>query len=134
MVQDEGMLAGKLSTVFGWEAHTGQDANARSLRNFPMQGNGAEMMRVACCLGTEEGIAVCCPVHDALLVEAGAAEIDAVVSRTQQIMQHASEVVLDGFGLRTDAKVVMYPARYLDPRGELMWRTVMELCGRSADE
>jgi hypothetical protein len=133
MVQDEGMLAGKLSTVFGWEAQAGQGANARSLRNFPMQGNGAEMMRVACCLATEEGIAVCCPVHDALLVEAAAAEIDAVVNQTQQVMRQASEVVLDGFDLRTDAKVVKYPDRYSDPRGEVMWRTVMELCGESAD-
>jgi hypothetical protein len=134
MVRDEGMLAGKLTTVFGWEAHTGKDANALSLRNFPMQGNGAEMMRVACCLATEEGITICCPVHDALLVEAGAAEIDAVVLRTQQIMQHASELVLDGFGLGTEAKLVKYPNRYMDPRGEVMWRTVMELCGRRADE
>ena len=91
-------------------------------------------MRVACCLATEEGIAVCCPVHDALLVEASTCEIDAVVERTQQIMQHASEVELNGFGLRTEAKVVKYPDLYMDPRGEVMWRTVMELCGRSADE
>ena len=28
-------------------------------RNFPMQGNGAEMLRLACCLATERGIEVC---------------------------------------------------------------------------
>ncbi len=134
MVQDQGMLAGKLSTVFGWTAHAGPEPNARSLRNFPMQGNGAEMMRVACCLATEEGIAVCCPVHDALLIEADANDIDAAVARTQEIMRQASEVVLAGFALRTDAKIVRHPDRYMDPRGEVMWKTVMELCGRSADE
>jgi DNA polymerase I-like protein with 3'-5' exonuclease and polymerase domains len=105
-VQDEGMLTGKLTSVFGWQAHAGQDANARSLRNFPMQGNGAEMMRIACCLATEAGIGLCCPVHDALLVEADEDEIDAVVTRTQDLMRQASEVVLNGFSLRTDSKTV----------------------------
>lgn len=131
LVQDEGMLTGKLTSVFGWQSHAGQDANARSLRNFPMQANGAEMMRVACCLATEGGIGVCCPVHDAIMVEAGADDIDAVVAQTQEIMRQASEAVLDGFALRTDAKIVKHPERYSDPRGEVMWTTVMELCGRT---
>jgi hypothetical protein len=99
-----------------------------------MQGNGAEMLRVACCLATEAGITVCCPVHDALVVEADADTIDAVVRRTQETMRQASEIVLAGFNLRTDAKVVRHPERYMDPRGEVMWKTVMELCGRSAHE
>ena len=43
-----------------------------TLRNFPMQANGAEMLRLACCLATERGIEVCAPVHDALLVEGDA--------------------------------------------------------------
>ena len=73
-VQDFAMLRGYLQTVFGWGVHVGHDANPRSLRNFPLQGNGAEMLRLACCLATERGIRVCCPVHDALLVEAPAAE------------------------------------------------------------
>jgi DNA polymerase I-like protein with 3'-5' exonuclease and polymerase domains len=133
LVQDQGMLAGKLSTVFGWCAHAGREANARSLRNFPMQGNGAEMLRVACCLATEAGITVCCPVHDALLIEADADAIEAAVARTQEIMRQASEVVLAGFSLRTNAKAVRHPGRYRDPRGEVMWRTVMELCGRCRD-
>jgi hypothetical protein len=34
-----------------------QVANGRSLRNFPMQANGAEMLRLACCLGTEKAAA-----------------------------------------------------------------------------
>ncbi|MFM8272666.1 MAG: DNA polymerase, partial [Gemmata sp.] len=133
MVEIEGMLAGKLTTVFGWKARASRDANARSLRNFPVQGNGAEMMRVACCLATEAGITVCCPVHDALLVEAEESEIEAVVGRAQEIMRAASEVVLNGFSLRTDSKIVRHPGRYTDPRGEVMWNTVMELCGRSSD-
>ena len=32
-----------LSTVFGWHVRPGADPNARSMLNFPMQANGAEM-------------------------------------------------------------------------------------------
>jgi hypothetical protein len=126
-IEMEGMLSGRLRTVFGWTVHTGPNVNPRSLRNFPMQANGAEMLRLACCLATERGIAACAPVHDALLVEGPAEEIDAIVARTQDAMRQASVVVLDGFTLRTEAKVVRYPERYVDERGRRMWETVCDL-------
>ena len=121
------MLHGWLHTVFGWRVHVGPRANPRSLANFPMQANGAEMLRLACCLATERGIEVCAPVHDALLVEGPADEIQDVVAETQWAMAEASRVVLAGFELRSDAKIVCYPDRYSDPRGERMWETVMGL-------
>ena len=39
----------------------------------------------------------------------------------------ASRIVLDGFELRTDAKLVRYPDRYGDTRGAVMWDRVMRL-------
>jgi len=118
------MLVGWLQTVFGWRFHVGAKANHRSLANFPMQANGAEMLRLACCLATERGIAVCAPVHDALLVEGPADTIEAVVRATQSAMVEASRVVLSGFELRSDTKIVRYPDRYMDPRGERLWGIV----------
>ena len=53
------MLRGWLQTVFGWRVHVGPEANPRSLANFPMQANGAQMLRLACGLATERGIKVC---------------------------------------------------------------------------
>jgi hypothetical protein len=119
------MLRGWLHTVFGWTIHVGPDANPRSLANFPVQGNGAEMLRLACCLATERGIVVCAPVHDALLVEGPAETIGAVVADTQAAMAEASRLVLGGFELRTEAKIVRWPERYTDPRGAKMWDTIM---------
>lgn len=84
----------------------------------------AEMMRLACCLATERGVTVCDPIHDALMIEADDHEIDDAVAVTQDAMREAAETVLDGFTLRTDAKVVRHPDRYLDPRGIRMWDTV----------
>jgi DNA polymerase I len=41
---DHAMIHGRLHTVFGWTIHVGADPNPRSLRNFPMQANGAEVV------------------------------------------------------------------------------------------
>ena len=80
---------------------------------------------MACCLATERGIVVCAPVHDALLVEGPAKNIETVVSDTQATMAEASRLVLDGFELRTEAKIVRWPDRYMDDRGAKMWGTIM---------
>ena len=47
-------------------------------------------------------------------------------------MAEASRVVLDGFKLGTDAELVRWPDRYADPRGAVMWATVMELLEENA--
>jgi DNA polymerase-1 len=58
---DNTILSGRAQTVFGWNIHVGPDVNPRSLGNFPMQANGAEMLRIACCLATEQDIRLCAP-------------------------------------------------------------------------
>lgn len=128
-VEAAAILEGKLTSVFGWEVRAGVDANPRSLRNFPLQSNGAEMLRLACCLATESGITVCAPVHDALLIEGASDEIEDLVARTQAIMTEASLLVTPGFPLRTDSEVVRWPDRYMDPRGSKMWNAVMKTLG-----
>ena len=124
---DHAMLNGSLHTVFGWRVQVPANANPRSLRNFPMQANGAEMLRLACCLATERGIEVCAPVHDAVLISAPLERLDADVVRMRDAMREASRVVLDGFELGTDGELVRYPDRYADPRGTVMWNRVMSL-------
>ena len=124
---DYAMLTGHLYTVFGWTIHVGSKANPRSLQNFPMQANGAEMLRLACCLATEQGVRVCAPIHDALLIEASLSDLEDVVAQTQQAMSDASAAVLSGFQLRSDAKLVRYPDRYMDERGQQMWETIWEI-------
>jgi len=128
-VEAAAILEGKITSVFGWEVRARGDANPRSLRNFPLQSNGAEMLRLACCLGTESGITVCAPVHDALLIEGASDEIDDLVARTQAIMTESSLLVTPVFPLRTDSEVVRWPDRYMDPRGSKMWNAVMKTLG-----
>ena len=92
-----------------------------------MQGNGAEMLRSACIFLTEAGIRVCAPVHDALLIELPMAEVESGLSQAQGLMRLASRAVLGEFELASDVKVVSYPDRYMDERGQVMWDTVMGL-------
>jgi DNA polymerase I-like protein with 3'-5' exonuclease and polymerase domains len=121
------MLHGVLFTRFNWRMQVGPTAREPSLRNFPMQANGAEMLRVACILGTENGIRICAPVHDAVLVECGIDEVDECVDRMRACMRIASEIVCPGFPLDTDVEIVRYPERYEDERGAAMWRQVSDL-------
>jgi DNA polymerase-1 len=141
------VLTGSQQTVFGWtnrvpvagrgslkkreEDRIGKKGdesfNPRSLRNFPMQANGAEMLRLACCLGIERGIEVCAPVHDAVLVCAPLDRLEADVERMRAAMAEASRVVLDGFVVRTEAKLVRSPDHYSEPRGERMWHEILSL-------
>ena len=49
---DIGQMYGYLTTVFGWTFQTG-NAKPNTIRNFPVQANGAEMCRLACRYATE---------------------------------------------------------------------------------
>ncbi len=126
-VLDYALTQRKLWTVFGWTLHVTGNANQRSLRNFPMQSNGAEMLRLACCLATEAGIRVVAPVHDAVLIEAPLEDLESRTAQMQDIMRKASSIILDGFELRSDAKLIRAPERYIDERGETMWQLVQEV-------
>jgi hypothetical protein len=130
-VQDQAMLTGRLETLFGWRVNVGRDANWRSLRNFPMQATGAEMMRLAACLATERGVRVIAPIHDAYMVEDySLVGIEMAIRELRRAMDDASRIVLDGLVLRTDATIVRYPNRYRDPRGVPFWEQLMDVLGR----
>lgn len=116
-----------LPTVFGWEYKLSDNLNPRSLRNFPMQANGAEILRLAIILCFEKGIKVCAPIHDAILIEASTDEIENHVQIAQQCMEEASSLVLNGFKLRSEAEIYKFPERYYDKRGIQMWETINNL-------
>jgi hypothetical protein len=127
---DYGKLYRHLDSVFGWRLHVPDDVNCRSLLNFPAQANGAEMLRAACIFATEAGLTLCAPVHDALLLEAPLERLDEDTARLRECMARASRVVLSGFEIGTDAKLIRWPARYADPRGAVMWKRITEILER----
>lgn len=125
-VVNTGLLRRELSTYFGWRVKVVGGTKTTTLQNYPAQAHGAEMLRLACCLIAEDGIELCCPIHDAVLVEAGVEEIDVAVARTRRHMADAARAVLGGFEVGTDAEIIRFPDRYMDPQGVDMWRLMME--------
>ena len=127
-------LAGiELHTVFGWKirAGKGRDVKENTFLNWPMQANGAEMLRLACIALEEEGIRICAPVHDAILIEAPLNAIEDHVRHATSLMQKASEWVLGlGRQCRVDAEIVCCPDRYIDGRGTDMWSFIQSRLGK----
>ena len=127
------LQTGTMRTAFSWTCRTGiLELNERSIRNWPIQATGADILRIACILAARHGIKILAPVHDAVLIEAPAERIEADVARMREIMRRASRVVLNATAdgpheLRTDATIVRYPEHYSDKRGAAMWDRVLEL-------
>ena len=119
------LLTGTMESVFGWRRRVGREPNPRSLMNWPVQSAGAEMMRIAAIAATEAGLEVCCPVHDAFLIAAPLDRLDGDVATVRALMAGAGQAVTGGLDVRTDAEVVRWPDRFMDPRGAAMWQRVV---------
>jgi hypothetical protein len=119
-----------IETSYGWRLAVNSRTKERTIRNFRVQGDGAELLRLASILLWERGVRVCAPVHDAVLVECAERDLEELSREVQRQMERASEYVLDGHRLRTDARLLRYPDRFVEPRGQEMWDRVMAIAAR----
>jgi DNA polymerase I len=88
--------SGVMRTHYEWECRTGEtEFNERSIRNWPIQANCAEILRIACIMAHRRGLRLCAPVHDAILIEAPIEDIEADVALMREIMRRASRIVLN---------------------------------------
>jgi DNA polymerase I-like protein with 3'-5' exonuclease and polymerase domains len=126
------LLARRMSTVLGWHLHCGPwaEQNKRSISNFPMQGNGSEMLKLASCLTLEAGVTICALVHDALLILAPLADLPDAIATTQRCMAEASRYILKGFELASEVHIFTHPYHYFDKRGVDMWKEVRDILGQ----
>jgi hypothetical protein len=122
---------GLLMTPFGWPLHVQPAHSPNSVTNQPMQGAGSDMMRLAAIAGTEAGLGVVAPIHDAFLLVAPLERLEADIRHLQEIMTKAGEAVTDGMPVFTDAKLTRWPDSYTDERGAKMWSTVTALLAQS---
>jgi DNA polymerase I-like protein with 3'-5' exonuclease and polymerase domains len=121
---------GWIETVHGWRLHVKEETKERELRNFKIQGTGADILRLANLLLWENGLEVCCPVHDAFLVESGCADLEDRMRELRRCMERASEYILGGHRLSVEIKPLRYPDRLLDDRGQVMWNLVQAMISR----
>jgi DNA polymerase-1 len=115
-------LRSRLETRLGWPLHQGPRVKPTTPLNFTAQATGAEMLRLAVMGMMERGVEVCCPVHDALLIQAPAGKIEHAVAEARAAMGEASALLLDGYTLRTDDH--RYLDRFEDKDGNDMWEKI----------
>jgi hypothetical protein len=90
-----------------------------------MQGNGAEMVRLAACRLCDAGIVPCMLIHDGILLEA---RNDEQVEHAIEIMRKAGQDVCNGLEIGVDVdQRLEHGARYQDkrPLARQMWATIM---------
>ena len=65
-------------------------------------------------------------MHDATLIETPIGQITVDVEIAKRCWKRASEIVLGGFALDSDCKIVRYPDIYHDDDGEEMWMRLLQ--------
>jgi hypothetical protein len=133
-VADRAGLNLEIRTNFGWYMQCPPGTNPRTIRNFPIQSAGAEIMRVVCILAERRGIRIVASVHDAFMAESPASRIEEVSAQLDQVMRDASRVVLRGYELRTDCQIIYPSERFFDKRGKQMWDTVTKLINKLEEQ
>jgi hypothetical protein len=124
----------EISTPLGWIMQCPPEINPRTVRNFPMQSTGAEILHVACILAERRGIEVVAPVHDAIMVETALDRVDETSTALDRTMRDAAAVVLRGYELPTDVQLVRPGQRFHDKRGAEMWETVTRLMAKQEEK
>jgi DNA polymerase-1 len=130
----KGLATRVLHTRLDWRLHIGEVIESKqgfehkkkpanvltpnSIRNFPVQSNAAEILRLAVILATDKGITIVATLHDALLIEAPADAIEAHVALTRQAMREASATILVNpitghhYPLRVDDTIIRAPDHF----------------------
>jgi DNA polymerase I len=114
-----------IQTQFGWTLRLSSDPNPRTLFNFPMQGNGAEMLRLAAMRLCDAGIVPVMLVHDAILLEVNNRE---QIDHAKAIMVQAGRDVCRGLEIGVDGDPPLENGtRYADKRADAkrLWGAMM---------
>jgi hypothetical protein len=79
------------------------------------------MMRWASCVAYDNGIPLCCPIHDAFLCEGPIGDEAEIVAGLGACMERASAIVLDGATVRAKPVITRHPDRFQDDKGWRAW-------------
>jgi DNA polymerase I len=121
---EEALINGVAYTASGWAMHVmpkrnskhpqrAPEINLRAIGNFPVQGTGSDILRVACINLVRAGIRLAAPVHDAVFVRCKLSQVEWVRETATQIMINSAEEVLQcGVPIRVDCQVIAYPDHY----------------------
>jgi DNA polymerase I-like protein with 3'-5' exonuclease and polymerase domains len=133
---DSAQLNGDAISGANWDL-IGHNEKEPTLRNFPIQTAGGEILRQTCCRVIEAGIKLCAPIHDAILVECRTEDVDNTIERVRTLMVEAARLVLnDGrmlrvadltCDIRVDAKVYAHPVHFNEGRDNAVWKLITRM-------
>jgi hypothetical protein len=123
-------IHGEIVTAMGWHLKVKRsDFSERSIANFPMQGNGADMLRNAIIYAVGAGVGVIAPVHDALMIEAPIESINDACMKAKAAMRKASADILKAKEIRVDCEIVCYPHRFGTESHPGLWSDIDAILG-----
>jgi hypothetical protein len=128
-----------ITCTLGWSlTATGRPGEERTFKNFLMQANAGELLRLVLVRASKLPVIGC--AHDSFLIEDTIDRIDGSVIEMQKIMRKASRDLFGGFELRADCKpndIVRFPDRFIDKReredGMQHWNWLMTLIAGERD-
>lgn len=104
----------------GW-ALLGDNDNELSVKNFPVQGTSAAIMRLAVQKATDYGVKIMCPLHDAIYARCydNEADIEWTCEMLDKAMDEAvSEVLGDRLKIRIDTDIHTHDDVWIEGKGK----------------
>jgi DNA polymerase I-like protein with 3'-5' exonuclease and polymerase domains len=124
----QAMLDRKIESCFGWPLRISHSPNKRTLYNFPMQSNGAEMLRLAAVRLCEAGIVPIMLIHDGILFEER--DPEKLVLAKEIMLQAGRDVCgeIVEIGVDNGIEPLTSGERYADqrPMAIHLWSTMMD--------
>lgn len=115
-----------LYSVLGWRMRVPSKTRPTTIQNFPMQAGGAELMRAVTIQLVRARINLIAQVHDAFVIESDLCNIEADSQFTRQTIAKVSKAIF-GQPLKSEAKIVRHPDRYIDEDAGEMLKTFGEV-------
>jgi DNA polymerase-1 len=126
-VVDHAGLNLEIGTQFGWTMQCPPGIKRNTVINFPIQSTAAEVLHVGCALAERRHIAIVAPVHDALMAIAPLDQAEEISIALDRVMRDAAIVVLRGYELPTDGKIIRPGEHFVEKRGQEMWDAIQRL-------
>lgn len=111
------------TTPCGWKAHVPPQGKWRTWANFPIQGSGADIMRLTTIGLDQQNVQILAIVHDGWLLTCRRSELPALSEAVERARAFACEKVVKGFPLRLDWTI--FQERFEDDDGLLSWGSIL---------
>jgi DNA polymerase I-like protein with 3'-5' exonuclease and polymerase domains len=112
----EAIRKGGYTSRHGWHYTVQPPFNIRSLRNWPIQTAGADILRCAVIFADAIGLQMLATAHDAVLLQAPERQIEQAAAEMAGCMTLAASLLTGGFVLRVDTEIKRQGERFMDPR------------------